>query len=233
MSEMSCGGQQGKRQTKGTKLSATSGRKPLCETILGVDPGLSVTGYAVIRSNGGALKLIEAGVIVSSPKKPLHERLGELFNGMVEVLNEHSPDVAVLECLFCKRRCERSALMLGHARGAICAVMASHGLPVAEYTFASVKRTIVGKGNATKEQLHEALRRLIGIGEFESKRLCDHAMDALALAVCYALSRSIEFREMGEPQVGRIFNLRCVAPGKGATMKLRHKSMHALCRKFD
>lgn len=156
--------------------------------IVGVDPGLCLTGYAVIQSNGINLKLREAGVIVSSPKKQLHERLKEIFEGMCEVLREFSPDVVALEGLFCRRRFERSALMLGHARGAICAAVAHFGLPIAEYTPANVKRTIVGKGNITREELHEALRRFVGVRG--SSKLSEHAMDALALAVCHALSSS-------------------------------------------
>lgn len=194
LDEVARGIRRGRKSAGATKPNAHKLKVSHHEIIIGVDPGLSATGYAVIQSNGRTIRLIEGGVIVSSQKKSLHDRLAELFEGISEVLKEHSPNVAVLERLFCKRRRERSALMLGHARGAICAAMASHGLPIAEYTFTSAKRTIVGKGNATKKQLHNALRRLIDFNEVESKRLCEHAMDALALAICHALSQPVEIQ---------------------------------------
>ncbi|MCS7254587.1 MAG: crossover junction endodeoxyribonuclease RuvC [Armatimonadota bacterium] len=191
---MSCNRRQNKQLTKAIALKAhaESEGASRCMVIIGIDPGLRATGYAVIRSSGIKFRLLEAGVIVSSPKKPLSERLKELFEGMSEVVEEFSPDMAALEHVYCRGRFERSALLLGHVRGAVCAAMAFYGLPIAEYTFTNVKRTVVGKGNATKRQLHEALRRLIGIADVEAEGLCEHAMDALALAVCHALSQPIK-----------------------------------------
>jgi crossover junction endodeoxyribonuclease RuvC len=156
--------------------------------VIGIDPGLRTTGYAVIEADGKLVRLLETGVITSSSRKPLPERLRELFNDVKEMIKELKPDVVVLEKLFCKWG--RSTLMLGHARGAVITAVAELGTPIVEYTFTQVKHTLLGNGKASKEKLHTASKAMIGIS-FVEEPAHEHAMDALSLALCYVLSNRL------------------------------------------
>jgi crossover junction endodeoxyribonuclease RuvC len=148
--------------------------------ILGIDPGLRVTGFGVLDRNGHRLSYVASGCI-RVPTGGLAARIEAILEGLIEVIGEYRPQQVALEKVFVNKN-PQSTLLLGQARGtAICAAVLSH-LPVAEYTALQVKQAVVGNGHATKEQVQQMVRRLLGL---EGNPGPD-AADALACAICHA-----------------------------------------------
>ena len=130
--------------------------------VLGIDPGTAVTGYGVVDSDGapGAARLIECGVIRTSPGAPLPQRLMDIFDGVTELIARHRPDALAVEDVFYARNV-RTTLVLGHARGVVLLAGERAGVTVSEYAPAVIKKTVVGRGAATKEQVQFMLTRLL------------------------------------------------------------------------
>jgi crossover junction endodeoxyribonuclease RuvC len=150
--------------------------------VLGIDPGTAVTGYGVVaRSGGGAVALLECGVIRTRPKSPLADRLRDIYEGVTDLMVRHGPTAVAVEGVFFGKNV-RSAVVLGHARGAILVAAAMHGVPVAEYPPAEVKSAVVGTGQATKEQVGFMVQRLLKLRE--PPRPHD-AADGVAVALCH------------------------------------------------
>jgi len=148
--------------------------------ILGIDPGLRVTGFGLIDRVGQSLVYVTSGVI-RTPDAELPERLKAILQSLNEVIAEHQPVQVAVEKVFVNVN-PTSTLLLGQARGAaICAAVAC-GLPVSEYTALQVKQAVVGKGHAAKEQVQEMVRRLLALAGEPSA----DAADALACAICHA-----------------------------------------------
>jgi len=148
--------------------------------ILGIDPGLRVTGFGVIEKNGASLSYIASGC-VKSGNAELADRLKTILAGLREIIGEHRPQQVAVEKVFVNVN-PASTLALGQARGtAICAAVDA-GLPVAEYTALQVKQAVVGNGHAKKEQVQEMVKRLLGLAGAPSA----DAADALACAICHA-----------------------------------------------
>lgn len=148
--------------------------------ILGIDPGLRVTGFGVIEKNGANLSYIASGC-VKSGNADLADRLKTILAGLREIIGEHRPQQVALEKVFVNVN-PATTLALGQARGtAICAAVDA-GLPVAEYTALQVKQAVVGNGHAKKEQVQEMVKRLLGLAGVPSA----DAADALACAICHA-----------------------------------------------
>jgi crossover junction endodeoxyribonuclease RuvC len=148
--------------------------------ILGIDPGLRVTGFGVIEKNGASLSYIASGCVKSGDAE-LADRLKTILAGLREIIGEHRPQQVALEKVFVNVN-PASTLALGQARGtAICAAVDA-GLPVAEYTALQVKQAVVGNGHAKKEQVQEMVKRLLGLAGAPSA----DAADALACAICHA-----------------------------------------------
>jgi crossover junction endodeoxyribonuclease RuvC len=148
--------------------------------ILGIDPGLRITGFGVIEQSGSRLRYITSGCVKSGPGE-LAARLKTLLDGLAEVIAAHRPEQVVVEKVFVNVN-PQSTLKLGQARGAaICAAVIA-GLPVAEYTALQVKQAVVGKGKAKKEQVQHMVRRLLALPGDPSP----DAADALACAICHA-----------------------------------------------
>ncbi|MCC7546728.1 MAG: crossover junction endodeoxyribonuclease RuvC [Burkholderiales bacterium] len=148
--------------------------------ILGIDPGLRVTGFGVLERRGQALSYVSSGV-VRTADAPLPERLKTILDSLAQVITEHAPDQVAVEQVFVNVN-PQSTLRLGQARGAAICAAVSHGLPVAEYTALQVKQAVVGNGHAAKEQVQEMVRRLLGLAADPSA----DAADALACAICHA-----------------------------------------------
>lgn len=148
--------------------------------ILGIDPGLRVTGFGVLEKTGNHLAYVTSGCI-RTPEGELPGRLKVILDGLVEVITECKPEQIAVEKVFVNVN-PQSTLLLGQARGtAICAAV-MHGLPVAEYTALQVKQAVVGHGTAAKDQVQEMVKRLLGLGGYPSP----DAADALACAICHA-----------------------------------------------
>jgi len=150
--------------------------------VLGVDVGTATTGFGVVaHERGGAVSLLECGVIRTTPGAPLATRLRELFDGMGEVLKRHAPETVAVEGIYFGRNA-RTAVVLGHARGAILLAASLRGLPVAEYSPAEVKNAVVGTGRASKEQVQYMVQQLLRLRT--PPRPAD-AADAVAVALCH------------------------------------------------
>lgn len=148
--------------------------------ILGIDPGLRVTGFGLIEQSGQKLVYVASGCIRSGDGE-LPQRLKVLLEGLQEVIASYQPQCAAIEQVFVNVN-PKSTLLLGQARGAaICAAVTS-ALPVAEYTALQVKQAVVGTGHARKEQVQAMVRRLLQLPGDPSP----DAADALACAICHA-----------------------------------------------
>jgi crossover junction endodeoxyribonuclease RuvC len=148
--------------------------------ILGIDPGLRITGFGIIEKTGARLSYVTSGCI-KSPGRELPERLKSILESLREVIATHRPHQVVVEKVFVNVN-PASTLALGQARGtAICAAVDA-GLPVAEYTALQVKQAVVGNGHAGKEQVQEMVKRLLRLSGVPSA----DAADALACAICHA-----------------------------------------------
>ncbi len=148
--------------------------------ILGIDPGLRVTGFGVIDKVGQQLYYVASGCI-KTPPGDLPERLKVILSSLGEVIAQHKPDQAAVEKVFVNVN-PQSTLLLGQARGAaICAAVLAN-LPVGEYTALQVKQAVVGNGHAGKEQVQLMVQRLLKLSGTPSP----DAADALACAICHA-----------------------------------------------
>ena len=148
--------------------------------ILGVDPGLRLTGYGLIELDGTRLRYVVSGC-VRVPMGELPLRLKTILDGLGEIITEFRPQQVAVEKVFVNVN-PQSTLLLGQARGAaICAAVA-RDLPVAEYTALQVKQAVVGHGKAAKEQVQHMVRRLLALPGDPSP----DAADALACAICHA-----------------------------------------------
>ncbi len=153
--------------------------------LLGLDPGLQNTGWGIIQFEGTRLGFVAGGTIHTNPRATLPERLMQLHDGLGKVIDDHGPDEAAIEETFVNKN-PTSTLKLGQARGVVMLVPAQRGLFVAEYTPNLVKKTIVGTGHATKDQIQMMVQTLLpgcrdGLGA--------DASDALAVAICHAHHR--------------------------------------------
>ena len=147
--------------------------------ILGIDPGSRSTGYGIIEVDGERVTAVRHGVIRTGGGE-FPQRLGVIFQGILELIAEHAPDQVAVENVFVSRNAA-SALKLGQARGAaVCAAIARE-LPVAEYSPRSVKQAIVGKGSADKVQVQHMITVLLKLPQTPD----EDAADALAVALCH------------------------------------------------
>ena len=147
--------------------------------ILGIDPGTRATGFGLIECRGSTLRRIAGGTI--RPRAPdLAGRLREIQLALERVIAEEKPEGAALEAVFSARN-PRSALLLGHARGAALVACAGAGLVPAEYAPGRIKQAVVGYGGASKSQVQQMVQRLLGLA---APPPADEA-DALAVAICH------------------------------------------------
>ena len=157
--------------------------------VLGVDPGLTRAGFAVVEQSGGRLRALEHGT-VRAQGDDVPAQLAALRARLAAVIAEHRPDAVAVERLFVTRN-QRTAIRVGQASGIALLVAAEAGLPVTEYGPLQVKQAVVGTGSATKDQVSFMVRRLVGMTE---KPETSDAADALALAICHLHSYKLAAR---------------------------------------
>jgi crossover junction endodeoxyribonuclease RuvC len=150
--------------------------------VLGIDPGLNVTGYGVLQVAAGGPRVCEAGVVRGRDRKSLTARLVEIHHGVAEVIAALRPSVMALEQLYSHYARPRTAILMGHARGVICLAAAQAGIPVMHYSATEVKKSLTGNGRASKIQMQQAVERELRLTE----RPEPHDVgDALAIALCH------------------------------------------------
>jgi crossover junction endodeoxyribonuclease RuvC len=153
--------------------------------ILGVDPGLQITGYAVLKATANGPRVCEAGVIRSAQgREPtdMARRIHAVYTGIVEVMEQFQPQAVAVEQLYAHYEHPRTAILMAHARGAIFLAAAQHGLPVASYNATRIKKTITGSGRASKEQMQRTIQRELGLAKLPEP---PDVADALAVALCH------------------------------------------------
>ena len=152
--------------------------------ILGIDPGTAVTGFGVVsRTSGGAVSLVECGVIRTSAAKPLANRIREIYEAIVDLIDRHQPFAVSVENVFVGKN-TRSALSLGHARGAILLAAALKDLPIAEYSPAEIKKAVVGTGRATKDQVGFMVKQQLRLKDAPKP---EDAADGVAAALAHCM----------------------------------------------
>jgi crossover junction endodeoxyribonuclease RuvC len=148
--------------------------------ILGIDPGLRVTGYGIIERRGSALSYVASGTVRVPASGELPGRLKAILEGLSEVIDTYQPDTAVVEKVFVNTN-PQSTLLLGQARGAAICALVSANLPVAEYTALQIKQAVAGHGKAQKSAVQEMVRRLLRLSGLPGT----DSADALAAAICH------------------------------------------------
>ena len=152
--------------------------------VLGIDPGTANCGYGIVHSSGGRLRAIGHGSWSTPAGERLELRLRTIFDGVAGLIAEHTPDAVALEESFVGVDA-RTALSVGQARGAVLVAAANAGLSCAEYAPARVKQAVCGYGRAEKAQVQRMVQTILALAELPTP---NHAADALAVAICHALS---------------------------------------------
>ena len=175
--------------------------------ILGIDPGLRVTGFGVVDVEGAQLRYVASGTIKTThlQSKELPGRLKVLFDGVREVVTRYQPDAASVEIVFVNVN-PQATLLLGQARGACVTALVFSDLPVAEYTALQMKKAVAGHGKAAKAQVQEMVMRLLKLPGLPG----EDAADALGLAIAHAHAGSL---------TAMLTKAAMLQPGKSATFR--------------
>lgn len=150
--------------------------------VLGIDCGTEKTGFGVIETDGVCHRMIAAGVVRTSPKEPMAQRMLNIAAGLRSVISEHQPQSAAVEEVFHAHN-TKSVLKLAHARGVALLAIAEAGLELGEYSPLEVKMSVVGYGRAEKSQVQLMVQSLLGLPE---QLASQDASDAIAVAICHA-----------------------------------------------
>jgi crossover junction endodeoxyribonuclease RuvC len=154
--------------------------------ILGIDPGFKATGYGCVETGTGAVRLVETGTIEPKQKDLIQNRLQKIHHILSGLVDEHQPQVLVLEKLYAHGEHPVTASKMGHVRGVICLVCAQKNIELVEYSVKRVRKALIGNGNATKLQVRQAVAGTLRIDE---AKLTLDASDALALALGHVRMR--------------------------------------------
>jgi len=156
--------------------------------LLGIDPGSRRLGWGIVDAEGSRMQHVAHGVIAPPASLALPVRLAAIFEELEELIARWRPTASAIEQVFSARG-PRSALILGHARGAALIALQRGGLEIGEYAPAEIKLSVAGHGRASKQQLAAMVARLLGV---DLAGVADDATDALAIAICHAHGRHRE-----------------------------------------
>lgn len=157
--------------------------------VLGIDPGLNATGWAVLERARGRSRLVAAGVVRTQARWPMAERLHTIHGGVVAAIEAHAPEGAAIEQIF-QHRSSESALRLGHARGVAMLALHAAGLAVGEYNPSTIKKSVAGSGRAGKPEVQRLVMALLGLRE----PLAADASDAAAIALTHLARAGLQAR---------------------------------------
>lgn len=155
--------------------------------VLGIDPGLSITGYGLIEGSHPP-RAVSAGVIRTGTDLTVPRRLAELYSGLGQVIDDAAPDVIAMETVFTNRNLQ-TAMSVGRASGIALLVAAQAGLEVHEYVPTAIKAAVTGDGSANKSQVQQMVARLLGLSQAPEPA---DASDALAIALCHLRAAALE-----------------------------------------
>lgn len=154
--------------------------------ILGVDPGSAFTGYGLINYDKNEVKFIRKGIIISYDKSSMPDKIANIYNALLKVIKEHSPDEFAIETAFYGKNAQ-SALKIGLARAAAILAAKNCGLKTIEYSPREIKKAVCGNGAASKEQIQGMVFNLLALKKIKMK--FDES-DALAVAICHAFKNN-------------------------------------------
>ncbi len=150
--------------------------------VLGIDPGLQVTGYGVIEGNGDRLAVLEAGVVRTDAKMEMAERLKDIAKEIEQIMKQFKPDVLAIEELYSHYGHPKTAIIMGHARGIVFLKAAEAGVRVVPYASTRIKKSLTGNGRASKQQVQLMIRSALSLTTVPEPA---DAADALAVALCH------------------------------------------------
>jgi crossover junction endodeoxyribonuclease RuvC len=150
--------------------------------IVGIDPGLNITGYAVVDRSPRGIVLVEAGMIRGRSRGDMPARLREVHEGVSDVLRTFQPAAMAIEELYSHYERPRTAILMGHARGVICLAAAQAEVPAVSYSATQIKRLLTGNGRAPKSQMQRAICHEFGLAAPPEP---PDVADAMALALCH------------------------------------------------
>lgn len=162
--------------------------------ILGIDPGLNITGYGVLEVTDGKPRVVEAGVVRGTSRGSLEGRLREIHVGIVEVIAALRPQVMAIEQLYSHYERPRTAILMGHARGVLVLAATLAEIPVCHYAATQVKLMLTGAGRAPKHQMQAAICRELKLRDVPEP---PDVADALAIALCHYYSQQQQQRLNG------------------------------------
>jgi len=149
--------------------------------VLGVDPGTAITGWGVVEGDGNDLQMIAYGVITTAAGTPLPARLQSIYGELTRIVSQWQPAESAIEELFFSKNA-KTAMAVGHGRGAAMLALANANLPITEYKPLEIKQAITGHGGADKQQIQQMVSLLLRLDELPRP---DDAADALAVAICH------------------------------------------------
>jgi crossover junction endodeoxyribonuclease RuvC len=159
--------------------------------VIGVDPGTAITGWGIVEGDGNDLAMIAGGVIITPAGMPLPQRLQIIYRELTALVEEWQPETAALEELFFSKNA-KTALVVGHGRGAAMLALADANLSIAEYKPLEVKQAVTGHGGADKSQMQQMVKLLLNLDDIPRP---DDAADALAIAICHLHSARLRLLE--------------------------------------
>lgn len=159
--------------------------------VIGIDPGTAITGWGVVEGADDNLQMVAAGVITTAAATPLPARLQIIYRELTGIVAEWQPDSAAIEELFFSKNA-KTALAVGHGRGAAMLALANANLTITEYKPLEVKQAITGYGGADKRQMQQMVKLLLSLDDIPRP---DDAADALAVAICHLHSARLRLLE--------------------------------------
>lgn len=156
--------------------------------IIGIDPGLDVTGYGIIDDDRHKFRLLEAGIIKTSHKRPLQQRLKKIHQGISELIKRYKPKVLALEELYSHYKHPTTAILMGHSRGVACLAGGENNIPVISYPAKRIKKAVTGNGNASKDQVQRMVENILGLSE---TNIPLDVTDALAVAITHSYVKRV------------------------------------------
>jgi len=150
--------------------------------IVGIDPGLHITGYGVLESLGHNTRIIEAGIISTNKNDSFEQKLNEIFSETGKIIKQFKPDYIAVEELYSHYVHPKTAIIMGHARGIVFLQAACNKIPVASYASTRIKKSLTGNGRASKRQVQKMIRMALGMKQDINS---PDTADALAVALCH------------------------------------------------
>ncbi len=159
--------------------------------IIGIDPGTAITGWGVVEGDGDELRPVAYGAITTAAGTPLPRRLQIIYRELTDIIAQWQPESSAIEELFFSKNA-KTALAVGHGRGAAMLALANADLPITEYKPLEVKQAITGHGGADKQQMQQMVKLLLSLDDIPRP---DDAADALAVAICHLHSARLRMLE--------------------------------------